>query len=147
MFYAYVSIEWIDCILLSSWKFNAIFLTFLVNTLFFSLLNLCCDSIINLLLFFLEVFVIFLKIIHIKINFFLNIFLIFKFKFLLWHTFFCLWIFFSLYHCCLLNSYLFLPLMQYYFSLFSLLINNLNNFKKHGFNIFCNVWVNAFCFM
>ena len=40
--YVYVSIESIDCILLSSLALNAILLTFSVNTLCFSLPDLCC---------------------------------------------------------------------------------------------------------
>ena len=49
--YAYVSIESIDSILLSSLALNAVLAISLVNTLFFMLLNLCCDFSINLLLF------------------------------------------------------------------------------------------------
>ena len=44
------SIELIDCIPLSLLALNAILLTSSVNTLYFSLLNLCCDFNINLLL-------------------------------------------------------------------------------------------------
>ena len=40
--YVYVSIESTDCILLSSLALNAILLTFSVNTLCFSLPDLCC---------------------------------------------------------------------------------------------------------
>ena len=47
--YAYVSIESIDCILLSSFELKAILLTSLVKTLSLSLLNLCCVCNINLL--------------------------------------------------------------------------------------------------
>ena len=49
--YAFISIETIDCILLSSLAVNAILLTTSVSTLCFSLLNLCCYFDINLLLF------------------------------------------------------------------------------------------------
>ena len=49
--YAYIPIESIDCILLSSLAFNPILLTSSVNILCFSSLNLCCYFIINLLLF------------------------------------------------------------------------------------------------
>ena len=48
--YAYVSIESIDSILLSSLALNAILLTSSVNALFFSLLNLPCDHSISLLI-------------------------------------------------------------------------------------------------
>ena len=46
--YAYVSIESIDCILLSSLELNAILVTSAVNTLCFLLQNLCCDFNIDL---------------------------------------------------------------------------------------------------
>ena len=47
--YAYVSIESIDCILLWLLAINAILLTSSINTLCFSLLNLCCHFDISLL--------------------------------------------------------------------------------------------------
>ena len=47
--YAYVSIEYIDCILLSSSELNAMLLIFSVKTLCVSLLNLCCFFNIDLL--------------------------------------------------------------------------------------------------
>ena len=40
--WAYVSIESIDCIILSSFELKAILIISSVKTLFFSLLNLCC---------------------------------------------------------------------------------------------------------
>ena len=46
--YAYVSIESIDCILLSSIKFKVILLISLVKILYLLLLNLCCVSNISL---------------------------------------------------------------------------------------------------
>ena len=49
--YAYVSIEHIDCILLSWFTLNATLLTSSVNTLCFLLLYPCCDFNINLLFF------------------------------------------------------------------------------------------------
>ena len=67
--YAYVSIESIDSILLSSLALNAILLTSSINTLCFSFLNLPYDFNINLL-FFSKFFMIFSKIIHAKIIFF-----------------------------------------------------------------------------
>ena len=48
-FLAYVYIESIDCILLSSFDFKAILLISSVKTLCLSLLNLCCVFRINLL--------------------------------------------------------------------------------------------------
>ena len=48
---AHVYIKSIDCILLSSLELKAILLTSSVNTLYFSLLYLCCDLNINLLSF------------------------------------------------------------------------------------------------
>ena len=50
--YAYVSIESIDCILLSLLAFNSILLISSVNTLCLLLLNLCCVFNINLLFFY-----------------------------------------------------------------------------------------------
>ena len=47
--YAYISIESIDCILLSSFELKAILLISSVKTLCFSLLNLCCVFNIDLL--------------------------------------------------------------------------------------------------
>ena len=49
--YAYIAIESIDCILISLLALNAILLTYSVNKLYLSLLNLFCDFNINLLLF------------------------------------------------------------------------------------------------
>ena len=49
--YAYVSIESIDSILLSSFEVKAIFLIFSIKTLCVSLLNLCCVFNISLLFF------------------------------------------------------------------------------------------------
>ena len=49
--YAYVSIESIDCILLSSSEPKAILLIFSVKTLCLSLLNFCCVFNISLLFF------------------------------------------------------------------------------------------------
>ena len=52
-----ISIESIDCIFLSSSKLNTILLTSSVNTLCFTLLNLCCDlNIIQFLLWILHDF-------------------------------------------------------------------------------------------
>ena len=50
--YAYVAIESIDCILLSLSAQNVILLTSSVNSLCFSILNLCYEFNINLLGFF-----------------------------------------------------------------------------------------------
>ena len=47
--YAYVSLELIDSILVSLWTVNAAFLTSSTNTIWFLLLNLYCESNINLL--------------------------------------------------------------------------------------------------
>ena len=49
--YVYVSIESIDCIILSSFELKAILSISPVKTLFLLLLNLCCVSYINLLFF------------------------------------------------------------------------------------------------
>ena len=49
--YAYISIEWIDCILLSSFELRAILLISSVRTLYRSLLNHCCIFNIDLLFF------------------------------------------------------------------------------------------------
>ena len=49
--YAHISIESIDCILLSSFKIKAILLISSIKTFCFSLLNYCCGFNINLLLF------------------------------------------------------------------------------------------------
>ena len=49
--YAYISIESIDCILLSSFKLKAILLISSVETLCLSLLNFCCIFNIDLLFF------------------------------------------------------------------------------------------------
>ena len=49
--YAYLSIELINCILLSSLALNAVLLILSLNTLCFSLLNLRYDFTINLLFF------------------------------------------------------------------------------------------------
>ena len=51
--YAYVSIESIDCILLSSFELKAILLIYSVKTLCLSLLNLCCVS--NISFYFLRI--------------------------------------------------------------------------------------------
>ena len=55
--YACVSMESIDCILLSSFEFNAILLVSSMKILFLLLLNLCCVFSLNL--FFYEFFMIF----------------------------------------------------------------------------------------
>ena len=49
--YAYVSVESVDCILLSSFELKAILLISSVKTLCLSLLNLCCVFDINLMFF------------------------------------------------------------------------------------------------
>ena len=49
--YAHISIESIDCILLSSFKIKAILLISSIKTFCFSLLNYCCGFNIDLLLF------------------------------------------------------------------------------------------------
>ena len=51
--YAYVSIESIDCILLSSFELKAILLIYSVKTLCLSLLNLCC--VFNISFYFLRI--------------------------------------------------------------------------------------------
>ena len=61
--YTYVFIESIDCIPLSSFELNAIFLIFPIKTLCLSLLNLCCVY-NNNLLFFYEFFMMFFLIIY-----------------------------------------------------------------------------------
>ena len=49
--YEFISIELIDCILLSSFELKAMLLISLVETLCLSLLNLCCVFNIDLLCF------------------------------------------------------------------------------------------------
>ena len=75
--HASVSIESFDCILLSSLALNAILLTFSVNTLCFSLLNLCCVFNINLL-FFYKFFMTFFKIIYVSFIFLEMVYFILK---------------------------------------------------------------------
>ena len=64
--YAYVSVESMDCVLLSSLAINLILLTPSINTLCFSLLNLCCDFNINQLFF--EFFMIFSVLTHFHVD-------------------------------------------------------------------------------
>ena len=73
--YTYISIESIDCILLSSLALYVILLTSSVNTLSFLLLNLRRDFNIDLL-FFYEFFMIFFK--TFNINFFSNCYILFS---------------------------------------------------------------------
>ena len=49
--FAYVSVEWIDCFILSLFELKAILTIFSIKTLCFSLLNLCCVFNINWLFF------------------------------------------------------------------------------------------------
>ena len=79
---AYISIEPIGCILLSSFELKAILLISSVKTLCFSILNLCCVFVISLV-FFYEFFLIFFKTIYINFIFFLNGFFYFQFELLL----------------------------------------------------------------
>ena len=72
--YTYISIESIDCILLSSLALYVMLLTSSVNTLSFLLLNLRRDFNIDLL-FFYEFFMIFFK--TFNINFFSNCYILF----------------------------------------------------------------------
>ena len=111
---AYVSIESIDYILLSSFELKAILLISSVKTLCLSLLNLCC--VFNISLFFTNTFLSSLRLLHqfslfLNSLFFslfellLNSFYNFEIKvFFLWHTLLCLLLFYD--HCCLLNSYI-----------------------------------------
>ena len=72
--YAYVSIESIGCILLSSLALNPILLTSSVNTLRFLLVNLCYDfGIVSY-----DFFMIFSKTVHIKFVFFWFVYFILK---------------------------------------------------------------------
>ena len=75
--YACVSIELIDCILLSSFELQAIFLTSSIKTCI-SLLNLC--FVFNICLFLMNSF---MKTIYISFFSFLNILLYFQFEMLL----------------------------------------------------------------
>ena len=133
--YAYVSTESIPCRLLSSLTLHAILLTSSVNTLCFSVLNLCCVFSISSLLFY-EFFIIFLMSFDIKIIFVINSLFCFQFDlllnsvynlqvyvFFLQHTFLSLWLFY-LHRCYLLNRYIFLLSTQKIFSLFDHLIQS-----------------------
>ena len=83
--YAYVSMESVDCILLSSFELKAILLTSSVKILCFSLLNMCC--LFNISLFFYEFFLIFFKTIHINFVFFLDGLFYFRVELLLDYNF------------------------------------------------------------
>ena len=52
--YGYVSIESVDCILLSSFELKAVLLISSVKTLCLSFLNLCCVFNINILFFYIN---------------------------------------------------------------------------------------------
>ena len=118
--YAYISVESIDCILLSSFEPKAILLISSIKTLCPSLLNLCCVFNINLLLllnsswsslsisfyFYLD------NLFYYQAELLLNSFYNFKIQvFFLWHTFLCL-LLFCLDCCHLLSNYKFLLLIQ-----------------------------------
>ena len=87
----YVSMESIDCILLSSFELKQILLTASVKTLSLSLSNICCvfnidlSFFMNSLYFFMTIYVnlIFFQIIYfiLKLSCFSTVFIIFKFKF------------------------------------------------------------------
>ena len=83
--YVYVSMESVDCILLSSFELKAILLTSSVKILCFSLLNMCC--LFNISLFFYEFFLIFFKTIHINFVFFLDGLFYFRVELLLDYNF------------------------------------------------------------
>ena len=97
---AYVSIESVDCILLSSFELKTILLTFSVNTLSFSILNLCCSFKIDLLFFMSSSWS------SLRLYSFQNSLFYFEFELILssfynleiyvffwWHTFLCLLLF------------------------------------------------------
>ena len=116
---AYVSIESIDCILLSSFELKAIFLISSVKTLCLSHLNLCYDF--NSNLFFMNSFLSSLRLLTwipffskciincvCNLTFFQEIFIILKFRlFFLQHTS-SYHLPFYINHCCLLNNCKFL---------------------------------------
>ena len=96
--HSYVSIELIDCVLLSSWLslvLNATLLTSSVNILFYLLLNLCYDFSISLLFFmnslwfscrqFISSLFFLVSLVYIfsifKLSYFQTFFIIFKIKF------------------------------------------------------------------
>ena len=112
--YVYVSIESIDCILLSSFEPKEILLISSVKTLCLLLLNLCCVFDIDLL-FLLNSFLIFFITIYVnfiffqvvcfifKLSCFWTVFIIFKLKFFLLHTFLFLLLFYLHYRDLLSN--------------------------------------------
>ena len=95
--YAYVSVESINCILLSSFELKAILLISSVKTLSLSLLNLCC--VFNFSLLFINSFwssrsstsiLFFLNdLFYFKFEMLLNSFIILKFKFSFYDKLFC----------------------------------------------------------
>ena len=76
--YAYVYIESIDCILLSSFELKAILLVSSVKTLCLSLLNLCCIFNIDLLFFIISL--LFSLLLSMSVLFFLDNLFILKFS-------------------------------------------------------------------
>ena len=95
--FAYVSIELIDCILLSSFEFKEILSISSVKALYLSLLNLCLVFNINILCFLNSLWSI-LKLykslssfvdglFYYQVKLLLTVVIIFKIKFFLWHTF------------------------------------------------------------
>ena len=126
--YAFVSIESIECILLSLLALNAISLTSSVNTLCFMPLNLCCDFNINFLLFMNSLWFslrlstltwYFLVILfYFQVELLLKIFIIFKFKFSFYYTPFCVFIFILISLPYIKKLYAFVVLMKQTLSLF-----------------------------
>ena len=118
---AYISIESIDCILLSSFELKAILLISSVKTLCLSLLNLCC--VFNTSLFFMNYFLSSLRhqflsflnsLLYFQFYMLLSIFIVSKLK--VSFSFFSLFLFY-LHHYCLLNNYTFSVTNQQIFSL------------------------------
>ena len=130
--YAYISIESIDCVLLSSFELKAILFSFSVKTLYFSLLNLCCVFSFDLLIFMNSLWL--YLALSVLTSFFSSWFILFSrwvdfrqclwdwnLRVFLWHTLLCLLLFY-LHRYCLLNNCMFWLSMQEIISSFFHLI-------------------------
>ena len=106
--YGYVSIESINYILLSSFEVKSILLVASVKHYAFHFCKLFWSSlrISTLVFFFVKQFV--FPLFELLLNSFYNLQIKFFFS---WYTFLCLFLF-RLHHCCLLNSYMILVLIQ-----------------------------------
>ena len=120
----YICFYWIDWLYsFTSLALNAILLISSVNTLYFLLVNLCCDFNIKSLIFMnslrfylrpstTSLFLLYLFLFIFKLRCFQIIFINFKFKFSFYDTLFCAYWFFYFHHYHLLNSYMLLVSLQ-----------------------------------